>query len=50
VDAVGRKSVELTMARIRKSSEVIAELAKSGAVKIVGCFYNLSTGRIEFLG
>ncbi len=50
VDAVARKSVELTMGRLRKSSAVIAELERSGAVKIIGCFYDLSTGWIEFLG
>lgn len=49
VDAVARKSVELTVDRIRQGSSVIAELEKSGAVKIVGCFYDLSTGGIEFL-
>jgi carbonic anhydrase len=50
VDAVARKSVELTMARLRKGSAVIADLEKSGAVKVVGCFYDLSTGKIDFLG
>jgi carbonic anhydrase len=49
VDAVARKSVELTMARLRKGSAVIAELERSGTVKTVGCFYDLSTGVIEFL-
>ena len=41
VDAVARKSVELTLERIRTGSPVIAELERSGAIKIVGCFYNL---------
>jgi carbonic anhydrase len=50
VDAVARKSVELTLERLRKGSAVLAELERSGAIKIVGCFYDLSTGRIEFLG
>ena len=50
VDAVARKSVELTIGRIRKDSAVISDLEKSGAVKVVGCFYHLSTGKIEFLG
>ena len=49
VDAVARKSVELTVGRIRGSSPVIAELERSGAIKIVACFYNLSTGVVEFL-
>lgn len=49
VDAVARKSVALTVDRIRKGSPVMAELEKSGAVKLIGCFYDLSTGGIEFL-
>jgi len=49
VDAVARKSVELTVGRVRESSAVIAELERSGAIKIVGCFYNLSTGVVDFL-
>ena len=48
VDAVARKNVELTMADIRKNSQVIAELEKAGAVKIAGAFYNLKTGAVEF--
>jgi carbonic anhydrase len=50
VDAVARKNVELTIGRLRTSSAVVAELERSGAVKIVGCFYDLSTGEIEFIG
>jgi len=49
VDAVARKSVELTVGRIRESSAVIAELERSGAIKLVGCFYDLSTGVVDFL-
>jgi len=49
VDAVGRKSVQLTIDRIRVESPVIAEQEKLGAIKIVGCFYDLSTGAVEFL-
>ena len=48
VDAVARKNVELTIERIRKHSPVIAELEKTGAVKVVGAFYDLKTGAVEF--
>jgi carbonic anhydrase len=48
LDAVVHKNVELTVARIRKGSAVIAELEKSGPVKITGCLYDLSIGGIEF--
>ena len=36
------------MANIKKSSKVIADLEKSGAVKIAGAFYDLKTGAVEF--
>jgi len=48
VDAVARKNVELTMDSIRKHSPVISELEKAGAVKIVGAFYDLKTGAVDF--
>lgn len=48
VDAVARKNVELTMANIRKNSQVIADLEKAGAVRIAGAFYDLKTGAVEF--
>ena len=44
VDAVARTNVELTMADIRSRSSVLADLEKSGAIKIVGASYNLETG------
>ena len=49
VDAVARRSVELTMQRIRGSSPAVAELERAGTIKIVGCFYDVSTGGVEFL-
>jgi carbonic anhydrase len=48
VDAVARTSVALTVDRIRKGSTVLAELETAGSIKLVGCFYNVSTGGIEF--
>ena len=50
VDAVARKNVELTKADIPRRSAVLAELEKSGAIKIVGAMYNLETGAIDFFG
>ena len=50
VDAVARKNVELAVADIRQRSSVLAELEKSGALKIMGSMYDLGTGRLEFLG
>ena len=48
VDAVARKNVELTMAEISRRSTVLADLERSGAVRIAGAMYNLETGMVEF--
>ena len=48
VDAVARKNVELTVAKIRKDSPVLAELESKGSIKIAGAMYNLETGAVEF--
>jgi carbonic anhydrase len=50
VDAVARKNVEMTMADIRKDSQVLAELEANGGIRITGAMYNLQTGAVEFLG
>jgi carbonic anhydrase len=50
VDAVARKNVEMTMADIRKDSQVLADLETNGSIKIGGAMYNLETGAVEFFG
>jgi carbonic anhydrase len=50
VDAVARKNVEMTVADIRKDSDVLAELEAQGTIKITSAIYNLETGAVEFLG
>ncbi len=50
VDAVARKNVELTIAKIREQSPVLRELETSGSIKIAGSMYNLETGVVDFLG
>ena len=49
VDAVARTNIDLTIANIRKNSTVIADLEKAGTIKIVGAYYDLKTGAVEFL-
>lgn len=49
VDAVARKSVQLTVADIRKQSPIMAEMEKSGIIRIVGAFHHLESGVVEFL-
>jgi carbonic anhydrase len=49
VDETSRKNVKLTIENILKNSKVISELVKEGKVKIVGAYYDLNTGNVEFL-
>lgn len=48
VNAVARKNVELTMARIRVGSSVLKELEDKGRIKIAGAMYSVETGAVEF--
>lgn len=49
VDAVIRKNVLKTVADIRARSQVLAELEKSGQIKIVGAYYDLESGKVSVL-
>lgn len=49
MDATAKKNVELTIADILKQSQVISDLVKEGKVKIVGAYYDLTTGKVEFI-
>ncbi|MCX6164623.1 MAG: carbonic anhydrase family protein [Ignavibacteriae bacterium] len=49
LDETSKKNVKLTIENILKNSEVIAGLVKEGKVKIVGAYYDVSTGKVEFL-
>ena len=49
VDAVAQKSVEITVADIRKDSPVLAQMESNGDIKIAGAMYNLETGVVDFL-
>lgn len=49
VEESSKNNVKLTIERILKSSEVISALVKEGKVKIVGAYYDLNTGKVEFI-
>jgi carbonic anhydrase len=49
VDAVASSNVLHTISELRKGSEVLANLEKSGAIKIVGSMYDLKTGVVSFI-
>jgi carbonic anhydrase len=48
IDETSRNNVKLTIENILKHSEVISGLVKEGKVKIVGAYYDLSSGKVEF--
>lgn len=49
VDAVATSNVLHTISELRNGSEVLANLEKSGAIKIVGSMYDLKTGVVTFI-
>jgi carbonic anhydrase len=49
VAKVIEQNVRQTVSDIRKDSPVLADLEKSGAIKIVGALYELQTGKITLL-
>jgi carbonic anhydrase len=49
VEAVTEANVRLTVARIRELSPILRDLESAGKIQIVGCIYNLETGRVQFL-
>ena len=48
VDKVSEKNVLLTIERIFKESEVLAEMQKNGEILIVGAMYDVNTGEVNF--
>jgi len=49
VEAVAEANVRLTVARIRELSPILRDLETAGKIQIVGCIYDLETGRVQFL-
>ena len=49
ITETSKKNVELTIADILRQSPVISELVKQGTVKIVGAFYDITTGKVSFI-
>lgn len=44
-----KKNVEITIDHILSQSPIISDLVKAGKVKIVGAYYDVSTGKVSFL-
>jgi carbonic anhydrase len=48
VDNVSAKNVELTIDRILKESEILAEMQSTGEILIVGAMYDVNSGEVTF--
>jgi len=48
VNNVSAKNVELTMDRILKESDVLAEMHSNGEIQIIGAMYDVKTGTVHF--
>jgi len=48
VDNVSAKNVELTIDRILKESEILAEMKSTGEILIVGAMYDVNSGEVTF--
>ncbi|VAV85265.1 Carbonic anhydrase, beta class [hydrothermal vent metagenome] len=48
VDNVSEKNVNLTIDRIIKESDVLAEMQNNGDILIIGAMYNINTGAVSF--
>ncbi len=49
VEAVAEENVRLTVQRIRDISPILSDMEKKGEIQIVGCIYDVATGRVRFL-
>lgn len=48
IEQVSVLNVELSIARIRKESQILEDLEQEGSIEIVGAMYDVSTGKVEF--
>ena len=49
LNETSKNNVKMTIADILKSSPVISELVSEGKVKLVGAYYDITTGQVAFL-
>lgn len=49
VKVVAQNNIRNTIAQIRAKSEILKEMEAKGEIKIVGVFYTLRTGKLEFV-
>jgi carbonic anhydrase len=49
VDAVGRENVTRSIAALRDGSKILRDLAVAGTIEIVGAYYDVDSGEVEFV-
>lgn len=49
VKTVNKNNIRNTIAQIRTQSEILREMETKGEIKIIGAYYSLLTGKIEFV-
>lgn len=49
IDALAKRHIGATIASIRKESTSLRKLEEAGTIAIVGAFYNVGTGKVEWL-
>ena len=49
VDAAVRENVMRTVRRLKATGPLISDLSGGGKIKIVGAYYNLASGKVDFL-
>ena len=49
VKLVAQNNIRNTIAQIRAKSEILKNMEVEGEIKIVGVFYTLRTGKLEFV-
>lgn len=49
VNTVVKKNAELTVEELKNRSAIIKDAVESGSVKVVPAYYNLDSGKVEFL-
>lgn len=49
LDETSRNNVRMTIADILKGSSVMSELVKENKLKVVGAFYDITTGQVTFV-
>ena len=49
VKTVNHNNIRNTIATIRSKSEILKQMEDNGEIKIVGVYYSLLTGKLEFI-